>query len=78
MADRATTDRPRRPAPMAVRVLRASRISATMVRVWFGGPELQRFQASAFTDSYVKLTFPSPGVTYPEPFDLGQIQSSYP
>jgi len=78
MADRATTDRPRRPAPMAVTVLRASRISATMVRVWFGGPELQRFQASAFTDSYVKLTFPSPGVTYPEPFDLGQIQSGYP
>lgn len=78
MADRTTTDRPRRPAPMAVTVLRTSRISATMVRVWFGGPELRRFQPSACTDSYVKLTFPSPGVTYPEPFDLGRIQSSYP
>ena len=76
MADR--PDRPRRPAPMAVTVLRTGRISATMVRAWFGGPELLRFQPSACTDSYVKLTFPSPGVSYPEPFDLGRIQSSYP
>jgi NADPH-dependent ferric siderophore reductase len=79
MADRTTsTDRPRRPAPMQVCVLSASRISRTMVRVWFGGPELQRFQPSTYTDSYVKLTFPRPGVAYPEPFDLGQIQASYP
>jgi NADPH-dependent ferric siderophore reductase len=63
---------------MAVTVLRTSRISATMVRVWFGGPDLHRFRPSQYTDSYVKLTFPSPGVSYPEPFDLGQIQSGYP
>jgi NADPH-dependent ferric siderophore reductase len=63
---------------MAVSVLSTSRVSATMVRVWFGGPELRRFQPSAYTDSYVKLTFPRPGVAYPEPFDLGQIQAGYP
>jgi NADPH-dependent ferric siderophore reductase len=49
-----------------------------MVRVRFGGVDLQRFRASDFSDSYVKLTFPRPGVSYPEPLDIGQIQATMP
>ena len=36
-----------------------------MVRVIFGGADLERFRPSAFSDSYVKLTFPCPGVPVP-------------
>ncbi len=67
-----------RPAPIPVTVLSAVRLSPTMVRVRFGGLELERFRAPEFTDSYVKLTFPRPGVHYPEPLDLSQIQASFP
>ena len=74
------TERParQRPAPMAVTVLSAEQLSATMVRVRFGGPELERFRPSEFTDSYVKLMFPRPGVPYPEPLDIAEVQASYP
>ncbi|MET0865694.1 MAG: siderophore-interacting protein [Nakamurella sp.] len=71
-------DRPRRPAPMPVTVLEASRLSPTMVRVTFGGADLQRFRPSVFSDSYVKLTFPCPGVQYPEPLDISQIHAGFP
>ena len=76
MSDTAPTQRSR-PAPIPVTVLSTRRLTPTMVRVTFGGLELERFRASEFTDSYVKLTFPRPGVEYPEPLDLGQIQASF-
>lgn len=63
---------------MSVTVVRTDRLSPTMVRVVFGGLELERFQPSAYTDSYVKLTFPRPGVNYPQPLDLEQIRASFP
>jgi NADPH-dependent ferric siderophore reductase len=77
VSDTAPTQRSR-PAPMPVTVVSTSRLTPTMVRVTFGGLDLQRFRASEFTDSYVKLTFPRPGVEYPEPLDLGKIQASLP
>lgn len=60
------------------RVLRSERISPHMIRVTIGGPELAGFGAGAFTDHYVKLQFPRPGVRYPEPFDLETIRSDLP
>src|SRR4029077_17521204 len=76
VSDAAPTQRSR-PAPMPVTVLSSRRLTPTMVRVTFGGIDLERFRASEFTDSYVKLTFPRPGVGYPEPLDLGRIQASF-
>lgn len=67
-----------RPAPMAATVVATERLSPTLVRVVFGGPQLSGFRASQFTDSYVKLTFLKPGVGYPEPFDLAQARASLP
>lgn len=78
MSDPTTPDRPRRPAPMPVTVLETSWLSPTMVRVIFGGDHLARFRPSPYCDSYVKLTFPCPGVHYPEPLDVGQIHASFP
>src|SRR4051812_17144384 len=77
MTERTEPARRSRPTPLQVTVLSTHRLSPTMIRVTFGGLDLQRFRASEFTDSYVKLTFPRPGVEYPEPFDLGQIQATF-
>ena len=74
------TNRPRRPPPMAVTVVETIRLSPTLVRVTFGGRHLEGFRPSAFTDSYVKLTFPKPGVRYPERYVslfLGALHSDY-
>ena len=54
------------------------RINPTMIRVILGGPGLATFQAGEYTDHYVKLFFPLPGVAYPQPFDLGIIRQSMP
>ena len=78
MSDTSPATRPRRPAPLPVTVVATSRLSPTMVRVVFGGPDLERFAPSKFTDSYVKLTFPVPGVDYPQPLDLEQIRATLP
>ena len=53
----------------ALRVLRTQRLSPHMVRVVLGGADLGAFPETPFTDRYVKLQFPRPGVVYPEPFD---------
>lgn len=59
-------------------VLRTERLTPHMVRVVFGGPGLDRFTAGDFTDHYVKLLFLTPGVTYPEPFDLQVVREQLP
>ncbi|GDY29565.1 siderophore-interacting protein [Gandjariella thermophila] len=51
------------------RVRRTERITPHMIRVVLGGDGLAEFTAGQFTDHYVKLQFPRPGVDYPEPFD---------
>jgi NADPH-dependent ferric siderophore reductase len=49
-----------------------------MVRVVFGAPGLERFTAGDFTDHYVKILFLSPGVRYPEPFDMQVVRAELP
>ncbi|WP_018636397.1 siderophore-interacting protein [Parafrankia elaeagni] len=82
MAERlGQTNRPaerRFPTPHRATVLRTERLTPHMVRVVFGGPGLDRFTAGDFTDHYVKLLFPVPGVAYPEPFDLQVIRAELP
>src|SRR6185503_20247032 len=78
MTERLEPARRSRPIPIPVTVRNTRALSPTMIRVRFGGVDLQRFRSSEFSDSYVKLTFPRPGVSYPEPLDIGQIQATMP
>lgn len=61
-----------------MRVMRTEWQSPHMIRVVLGGPGFSSFVPNEFTDKYVKLLFPQPGVTYPEPIDLDTIRATYP
>ena len=73
-------ERPARKAPRAheATVVRTERITPHMVRVVLGGEALASLGADEFTDHYVKVLFPAPGVTYPEPFDMARIREEFP
>jgi NADPH-dependent ferric siderophore reductase len=70
-------NRPARPVTEAV-VTRVEQLTEHMVRVVLGGEGLRRIDAGAYTDHYIKVLFPLPGVDYPEPFDLGLIRELLP
>jgi NADPH-dependent ferric siderophore reductase len=59
-------------------VLRSEQLSPHMTRVVLGGDGLTQFATRGQTDHYIKLLFPAPGVTYPEPLDLGVIREEFP
>jgi NADPH-dependent ferric siderophore reductase len=61
-----------------MRVLRTEWVTPHLIRVVLGGPGLASFVDNGFTDKYVKLLFPLPGVTYPEPIDLDLIRREFP
>jgi NADPH-dependent ferric siderophore reductase len=61
-----------------LRVLRTEWLTPHMIRVVLGGPGFAEFVPNDFTDKYVKLLFPQPGVTYPEPIDLERIRAEFP
>ncbi|MFD7445013.1 siderophore-interacting protein [Streptomyces sp. NPDC059909] len=73
-------ENPARKAPQAheAQVLRTERITPHMVRVVLGGDGLASFGTDGSTDAYVKVVFPAPGVTYPEPFDMARIREELP
>ncbi|MFG3508476.1 siderophore-interacting protein [Streptomyces sp. NPDC047821] len=73
-------EQPARKAPKAqeARVVRTERLTPHMVRIVLGGEGLADFAADEFTDHYIKLIFPAPGVTYPEPFDMARIREEFP
>ncbi|WP_433344055.1 siderophore-interacting protein [Micromonospora sp. CA-111912] len=62
----------------AARVLRTERPTPHLVRLVLGGEELTGLPVGEYTDHYVKLVFPPPGVTYPEPVDLAAIRRDLP
>ncbi|MFF5294061.1 siderophore-interacting protein [Paractinoplanes globisporus] len=70
-------NRPARPAHRAT-VTRVEQLTPHMVRVVVGGEGLRAVNAGEFTDHYVKVLFPRPGVTYPEPFDQSVIRETMP
>ena len=47
-------------------------------RVHFRSDDLSAFAESRFTDRYVKIVFPKPGVVYPEPLDLRALRATLP
>ncbi|MBE1536613.1 NADPH-dependent ferric siderophore reductase [Actinomadura algeriensis] len=59
-------------------MLSAGRITPYMIRIVLGGPGLGDFDASRYTDHYIKLLFPVEGVAYPEPFDMRRIRGDLP
>ncbi|WP_224387806.1 siderophore-interacting protein [Pseudonocardia sp. ICBG1293] len=61
-----------------LRVLRTERLSPHMVRVVAGGDGLAAFPDTGYTDRYVKLLFPLPGVDYPEPLDMDRVHAELP
>ncbi|MFI9258115.1 siderophore-interacting protein [Streptomyces sioyaensis] len=73
-------ERPSRKKPTVhrARVRRTERLTPHMVRVVLGGEESAEFTAGEFSDHYIKLLFPVPGVQYPEPFDIAQIRADFP
>ncbi|NMO89977.1 siderophore-interacting protein [Actinomycetospora sp. TBRC 11914] len=59
-------------------VLRSERLTPHLVRVVLGGPGVVGIADNGCTDRYVKLAFPRPGVTYPEPLDVGIVRETMP
>ncbi|TDD87690.1 siderophore-interacting protein [Actinomadura rubrisoli] len=74
----ATEPARRRPKLNRGTVLRTERVTPHMIRVVLGGGTLAGFGAGEFTDHYVKLLFPQPGVDYPEPFDMERVRAELP
>ncbi|MEU8786790.1 siderophore-interacting protein [Streptomyces sp. NPDC048637] len=68
----------KKPAVHRARVQRTEQLTPHMVRVVLGGEGLAEFAAGEYSDHYVKLVFPQPGVPYPEPFDIAQIRADFP
>jgi NADPH-dependent ferric siderophore reductase len=59
-------------------VLRTEQLTPHFVRITFGGPGFAGYQHNEFTDRYVKLMIPVPGVVYPEPFDPETLRRELP
>ncbi|MGV9215174.1 siderophore-interacting protein [Micromonospora sp. RB23] len=70
------TERPRNVT--SVRVLRTERPTPHLIRLVLGGDELDGLPVGEFTDHYIKLVFPQPGVAYPQPLDLVAIRRDMP
>ncbi|WP_433296104.1 siderophore-interacting protein [Actinoplanes sp. CA-030573] len=70
-------NRPARPAHRAT-VTRVEQLTPHMVRVVLGGEGLRAITAGDYTDHYVKVLFPAPGVTYPQPFDPAAVRETMP
>ncbi|MCO5996394.1 siderophore-interacting protein [Actinoallomurus rhizosphaericola] len=75
-----TNDRPARRGRRVNhgRVQRVERLTPHLIRVVIGGEELAGFSAGEYTDHYVKILFPVPGVEYPEPFDMEAVHRDLP
>ena len=68
----------RRPGPTRLTVLRTERLTPHMVRVVLGGDGFDDIRDNGFTDAYLKLVFPRPGVELPEPLDLRATRANLP
>ncbi|WBB66977.1 siderophore-interacting protein [Micromonospora sp. WMMD812] len=68
----------RRTKVTSVRVLRTERPTPHLIRLVLGGEDLAGLPVGEFTDHYIKLVFPPPGVTYPTAPDLAAIRRDLP
>jgi NADPH-dependent ferric siderophore reductase len=62
----------------ALQVRRTERLTPHMIRVTAGGDDLAAFPDTEYTDRYVKILFPRPGVAYPKPFDMDAVRAALP
>jgi NADPH-dependent ferric siderophore reductase len=53
-------------------------VTPAIKRLWFRSDDLSAFEGSDFTDRYVKLVFPRPGVHYPDGLDMRQLRGTMP
>lgn len=53
-------------------------ITPAVKRIFFRSDDLSAFAGSRFTDRYVKLVFPPPGVVYPRPIDVRALRGTIP
>lgn len=59
-------------------VVSTSWITPTLRRVHLKTDDLSAFAESGFTDRYVKLVFPKPGVLYPDQIDVRALRGTIP
>jgi NADPH-dependent ferric siderophore reductase len=59
-------------------VRRTQQLTPHMIRVVAGGEQLAEFPDTPYTDRYVKILFPRPGVRYPDPFDMDVVRAELP
>lgn len=59
-------------------VRQTERLTPHMIRVVAGGGDIAGFPDTPYTDRYVKILFPRPGVAYPEPFDMDAVRAGFP
>lgn len=74
------TDAPARPQRklLTTTVRSTEQLTPHLIRVVVDGDDLAGFAVGEFTDHYVKLRLPPPGVPYAAPFDVEEIQATYP
>ena len=72
------TDQKDRARVTRATVLRTERLTPHMIRVVLGGAGLTGFAVHGYTDHYVKLIFPRPGVWYPVPLDMAAVRRDLP
>jgi NADPH-dependent ferric siderophore reductase len=59
-------------------VTATSWVTPTLRRVHLHSEDLSAFAESSFTDRYVKLVFPKPGVEYPDQIDVRALRGTLP
>lgn len=65
-------------SPMTLEVRRTEWLTPHMIRVVAGGDGIAGYRHNHFTDRYVKLVFPPPGVDLPEHLDLDAVRRDRP
>ncbi|WP_353808192.1 siderophore-interacting protein [Agromyces sp. SYSU T00194] len=64
--------------PTHLTVTDSTWVTPDVRRLHFRSDDLSAFAGSRFTDRYVKLVFPKPGVEYPDPLDVRALRGVLP
>lgn len=78
MSTPTSTPAPKRRSVIDLVVRETRWITPHMVRVVAGGEGFGRFVDNGYSDAYVKILFPRPGVVYPEPLDMQAVRAEMP
>ena len=64
--------------PICLEVQRTYHVTPHMIRVVLGGEGIVGYTHNEFTDAYVKLVLPPPGVEYDHPLDIERVRRERP